>query len=305
MATSGTYAFNPSLGSTTLYAFNLCGIRNTALEQEHFESARMAANMLLTRWANQGVNLWKVTKVTIPLAQTPTVTYATGDGTTATLTYATPGTPIYTVGSSITVSGLPIDGYNGVYTVTASGSGSVSYANATTSAAGGGTISTTTPAPAYSIDPATVMVLDTYVTLGTTGTNTEIDRIIMPISRTEYASYPNKQQTGFPTTYWFNRLNNPVLYLWPAPDGTQVNLVYYAVLQIEDSSLAGAQTVDIPPIWQEAFAYGLALRLAQIWNPAAAVGLKAMADESYQIAADQNSEYASFYISPQTSGYFR
>jgi hypothetical protein len=55
----------------------------------------------------------------------------------------------------------------------------------------------------------------------------------------------------------------------------------------------------------EAFAYGLAARLAVIWSPDKAVVLKAMADESYQIAADQNVETANTYISPMISGYFR
>jgi hypothetical protein len=55
----------------------------------------------------------------------------------------------------------------------------------------------------------------------------------------------------------------------------------------------------------EAFAYGLAARLAVIWSPDKAITLKAMADESYQIAADQNVETAQQYISPQIAGYFR
>ena len=60
MATSGTYTFNPSLGELTLYSYNLIGVRNTAVLQEHMEAARMATNMMLSRWANQGVNLWCV-----------------------------------------------------------------------------------------------------------------------------------------------------------------------------------------------------------------------------------------------------
>jgi hypothetical protein len=306
MASSGTYAFNPALGELTLYAFNLCGVRNTALEQEHFESARMATNLMLGRWSNQGVNLWKVIKTTIPLAQSPGTIGASGDGTTATLTYATPNTPIYTVGGQITVTGLTPTGYNGTYTVTDAGPGFVSYANTTTSAQIiPGVITSSLPAPTFAVDPATVMILDTYVTLGTTGTNTEIDRIIMPVSRTEYASYPNKQQTGFPTVYWFNRLISPTIAVWPAPDGNQVNLVYYSVIQVQDSAFSGGQTLDIPQLWLEAFAYGLAQRLALIWNPPAAAMLKPLADEAYMIAAEQNTEYAAFYVSPQISGYFR
>ena len=67
MATSGTYTFNPSLGELTLYAYNLIGVRNTALLQEHFEAARMATNLMLSRWSNQGVNLWAVDLITTPL----------------------------------------------------------------------------------------------------------------------------------------------------------------------------------------------------------------------------------------------
>jgi hypothetical protein len=238
MATSGTYSFNPSLGELTLYAFNLCGVRNTALLQEHMESSRMATNMMLARWSNQGVNLWAVDLVTVPLVQ----------------------------GQSV-----------------------------------------------YPVDQNTVMILDAYMAI--TNTGQEIDRIIMPISRTEYASYPNKTQQGFTTVYWYDRLISsdrstgsagPSVTLWPVPDGQSAQyLKYYRVRQIQDAELTNGQTAEIPYLWMEAFAYGLAARLAVIWSPDKAVTLKAMADESYQIAADQNVEQANTYISPMISGYFR
>jgi hypothetical protein len=60
MSTSGTYTFNPSLGELTIYAYQLIGVRPTALLQEHMDSARLATNMMFTRWSNQGVNLWQV-----------------------------------------------------------------------------------------------------------------------------------------------------------------------------------------------------------------------------------------------------
>jgi len=80
MATSGTYTFNPSLGELTLYAYNLIGVRNTALVQEHMQTARMATNLLLARWSNQGVNLWAVDLQTVPLVQ-GTSTYAVPNDT--------------------------------------------------------------------------------------------------------------------------------------------------------------------------------------------------------------------------------
>jgi hypothetical protein len=239
MATSDTYSFNPGLGELTLYAYNLIGIRNTALLQEHMEAARMASNMLCSRWSNMGVNLWAVDLVTTALS-------------------------------------------TGVAT--------------------------------YPVDGNTVMILDAYVQNDDSGAN--IDRIILPVSRTEYASYPNKEQQGFPTVYWFDRLISssrstgsagPSVTLWPVPntDNGPQYLKYYRVRQIQDSGLTNGQTVEIPYLWLEAFAYGLAMRLAQIWNPAAVAMIKPMADEAYQIAASQNIETAQQYISPMISGYFR
>jgi len=221
MATSGTYTFNPSLGELTLYAYNLIGVRNTALVQEHMQTARMATNLLLARWSNQGVNLWAVDLQTVPLVQ-------------GTSTYAVPND--------------------------------------------------------------TVMILDAYITIAQGNSNT--DRIILPVSRTEYASYPNKEQQGFPTTYWFDRLLDPTITLWPVPDGGEAStLKYYRVRRLQDSNYTSGQTVEIPYLWLEAFAYGLATRLAQVWSPDKVQIMKPFADEAYQIAADQNTEYVSQYIS--------
>ena len=229
MTTSGTYSFNPSLGEIVLYAFNSVGLRNTSLVQEHFQTARMAANMLLSRWSNQGVNLWKVELVTQNLVQ--------GQAT-------------------------------------------------------------------YPVDPSIVMILDSYVTTNSGSSST--NRIILPISRTEYASYPNPQQQGFTTVYWFDRLLSPTVTLWPVPDGTSAQTFsYYAVQQIQDANLTGGQTLDIPYLWLEAFADGMSYRLARIWNPAIAPAMKAVADESYNIASQQNVENANTYISPQLAGYYR
>lgn len=226
MATSGTYTFNPGLGEVTLYAYQLIGIRPTAVLQEHLESARMAANMMLTRWSNQGVNLWQVDLVTVPLVQ----------GTST-----------------------------------------------------------------YSVDPSTVVMLDAYIEYG----SPPIDRIITPISRTEYASYPNKAQQGFPTSFWFDRLLSPTVTIWPVPDGSQTSLKYYRAVQVQDANLSGAQSLDVPYLWMEAFAYGLAERLAMVWAPDKLPLIKPAADEAYDIASRQNVETAQQYISPQIAGYFR
>jgi hypothetical protein len=232
MATSGTYTFNPSLGEITLYAYNLCGLRNTSLLQEHMEAARMAANMLCSNWSNRGVNLWAVDLITVPLVAAQST---------------------------------------------------------------------------YDVDLNTVMILDAYMQIDNGG-GAPIDRIIMPVSRTEYASYPNKEQEGFTTTFWFDRLisPNPTITLWPVPDGSSAQyLKYYRVRQIQDGVLQNGAQVEIPYLWMDAFAYGLAARLAVIWAPDKMQLLKPLADEAYNVAAEQNIEQAQQYISPQIGGYFR
>jgi hypothetical protein len=95
--------------------------------------------------------------------------------------------------------------------------------------------------------------------------------------------------------------------LWPVPntDNGPQYLKYYRVTRIEDAALQNGQTVDIPYLWLEAFAYGLAYRLAKIWSPQIAATIKPDADEAYAIASQQNVETAQQYISPMVSGYFR
>ena len=159
----------------------------------------------------------------------------------------------------------------------------------------------------YDVPLNTVTMLDAYMVIDN-GNGQPIDRIIMPVSRSEYASYPNKDQQGFTTVFWFDRLisPNPTVTLWPVPDGSSAQyLKYYRVRQIQDSVLQNGTQVEIPFLWMDAFAYGLAARLAVIWAPDKTQLLKPLADEAYTIAAEQNVETAQQYISPQVMGYYR
>ena len=63
--TTGTKTFNPSLGESVLYAFSRCGIRRSAVTKEHLADAKMAANLVLSDWANEQPNLWTVDEQTI------------------------------------------------------------------------------------------------------------------------------------------------------------------------------------------------------------------------------------------------
>ena len=230
MTTSGTYTFNPSLGEIVLNAYARCGVRRTAIMQEHMTDARFETNLMLSSWANQGVNLWEVVLISVPLIQ---------------------GQTTYTVPAKV------------------------------------------------------VMILDAVIQQNT-GTSSQFDRVIMPISRTEYSQTPNKLQQAPPTVFWFDRLINPTVTLWPVPDQTSTyTLNYYAVTQIQDAELTDAQTVDIPYRWLDALAAGLAARLAAIYAPDRMQMLEAKAAQAYTIAATQDTENVPLYIMPGLSNYFR
>lgn len=228
MATSGTYNFNPALGSVGIYAFHLCGVRPTAITQEHMDSAKMAANLVQAEWSARGVNLWKVELVTTPLVQ---------------------GTAV------------------------------------------------------YSVSPSVITILDAYITVGTGAAAT--DRYILPISRTEYATYANKTQQGFPTVYWLDRLQSPSLTLWPVPDGNEVSISYYAYQQLQDAVFDSAAQPDIQYYFTRAYAYGLARELSLVWAKEAFQLLAAEAERAFSIAAEQNVEANAVFFSPTMSQYWR
>jgi hypothetical protein len=76
------------------------------------------------------------------LGANPSVANATGNGTVATLTFATLSQAPYAVGSSIVVANVVPSGYNGTHTVTACGNSTVSFASTYANAySSGGTIS--------------------------------------------------------------------------------------------------------------------------------------------------------------------
>jgi hypothetical protein len=226
--TTGTYNFAPSMGEAVLFAFQLAGVRRTALTQAHFADAHIATNLLMGRWSADGVNLWQVDLQQIPLVQ--------GQST-------------------------------------------------------------------YPVPSNTIVMLDAYYTINTG--SQEVDRIMTPISRTEYANYPNKQQQGSPTVHWFDRLLAPTVTLWPTPDGQQAYFKYYRLRQTQDSHLQGGQNIEVPIYFLEAYCFGLAHRMALIWNPEKAPALKMEYAESWGIATRQNTESAQVYISPLVEGYYR
>lgn len=163
----------------------------------------------------------------------------------------------------------------------------------------------------YDIPARVVMILDSYISLND-GTVDQTDRYITPISRTDYASYPTKFTQGTPNVYWFDRLISPTITMWPVPDGNGPYVYnYYACTQMQDASLAGGQTPDLPYRWLDVLVTGLAKRLAKSYPPEGSDPLafeaarKADYDEAWGFAATQDTENVPVTIAPAISAYYR
>lgn len=61
-----TGAYQPTLSDLSLDAWERCGIQAGALTTTHFISMRRSMNLVLSRWANRGINLWKVNLISVP-----------------------------------------------------------------------------------------------------------------------------------------------------------------------------------------------------------------------------------------------
>lgn len=156
----------------------------------------------------------------------------------------------------------------------------------------------------YSPFPRTVSVLLASIRTGTG--SSQVDRVIGPLSTTDYASLSNKTTQGPPTSFWFNRQIAPSITLWPVPDASSTyTLVLQTVSQVQDVALANGQTLDTPYRFLDAFTAGLSHRLARLYAPAMEQARKADAMDAWQIASGNDVEDVPLVLAANIGSYFR
>jgi len=156
----------------------------------------------------------------------------------------------------------------------------------------------------YSLPASTVMILDLYISTGTTATDSN-DRYLWPVSRTEYASYSNKLSQGVPTVFWYDRLVSQTVTFYLVPDGNgPYTAKFYSVRQNQDADVAGGQNVEIPYRFYEAYCAGLAWKLSEIYAPQLEDKLFARYQRSMVLAQTQDTENVNLIIAPGVGGYF-
>jgi hypothetical protein len=155
----------------------------------------------------------------------------------------------------------------------------------------------------YSVPAPTVMILDLYISTGTTPT---IDRYLYPVSRTDYASYSNKTVQGVPTVFWYDRLISQTVTFYPVPDGNgPYTANFYSVRQTQDADVANGQNVEIPYRFYDAYCSGLAWKLSEMYAPQLEDKMFSRYQRALNIAMTQDTENVDLYIMPGIGGYYQ
>ena len=129
------------------------------------------------------------------------------------------------------------------------------------------------------------------------GTDFTMDRI----SRDTYLAIPTKTTTGRPTQFFLDRQLTPNLKIWPLPENSTDILVYDCLTRIDDAD-AQVNTMDIPFRFFPCFSAGLAYYISIKKAPQRTAELKAIYEEEFRRAADQDEDRASFKIRPFSRG---
>jgi hypothetical protein len=160
----------------------------------------------------------------------------------------------------------------------------------------------------YNLPVDTIDLFDHVIRTQTGQAQTDIN--INRISADTYLTIPNKNAQGRPIQVWINRqsgaqtpsgIQYPNINVWPAPDqDNYYTFVYYRLRRIQDAG-EGITEQDIPfrmlPAMVAGLAYHLSLKLPGAIERTQM--LKAMYDEAWDQAADEDREKAPLRLAPR------
>ena len=295
MATSGSTDFNIDAAEIIEEAFERCGLElRTGYDAR---TARRSLNLMLADWANKGVNLWKIEQVTQSLAQlsstssvaeypigtiTATVGASTNLSVGETITGGTSGTTALII-TKPTSTTLTVTVPSGSFTASETITGSSSAASTTISA-----------------DPSLVDVQSTIDVLSAVirrdSTDTEIERM----GRAEYLHIPKKTEQARPNKFFINRQITPTITIWPTPENSTDQIIYYRFIKIEDIDTS-VNTANVPFRFLPCLASGLAYYIAIKRKPQMVEMLKAIYDEEFMNASLEDREKVALRFVPSSS----
>ena len=131
------------------------------------------------------------------------------------------------------------------------------------------------------------------VVIRRSGTDYELDRM----SRGDYLTLPSKTTEGRPSQYFYNRQITPEVTLWPTPDSSTDTLVYYYVQRMDDADTL-LNTTDAPYRFYPCMVAGLSYYIAMKKAPERIQLLKAVYEEEFQRAADEDEDRVPLKLQP-------
>ena len=229
MATSGSVDFNLNMADVIEEAYERCGLElRTGYDAA---TARRSLNLLFAEWANRGLNLWTVEQKTLTFAQlsssssistypvgtiTMTVSSSSGFSVGESISGGTSGATASVItkpsGTTMTIT-IPVGTFTATETITGASSSSTA---------------TVTSVSDLSDVQATVDVLEAVVRRS--GTDIGVSRI----GRQDYLTIPDKTTQGRPTQFFVDRQITPTITVWPSPENSTDQLIYYRVKRMED-----------------------------------------------------------------------
>jgi hypothetical protein len=157
----------------------------------------------------------------------------------------------------------------------------------------------------YNVDSsnstAAIDVLDAYIR--ETVNNQPIDLQMTRLSRSEYASVPDKSTEGKPLQYFIDKQLSPTISVYPTPDKTSTYTVYMNVLTRMDDADAATNTLQLPFRFYPCLAAGLAYYISIKKSPDRTAFLKQIYEEEFDRAMSQDEDRASFRVAPDLRNY--
>lgn len=310
MATTGTSAFNLDMNELIEEAFERCG--KELRSGYDFRTARRSVNLLTIEWANKGINLWTVEQGQIvmntgqAIYPLPVDTIDLLDSVTRQYNGAQQNQ------IDININRISESTYSTIPNKNATGRPIQVYINRQTG--GVSQIPQTTLA-------ANVLATDTTITLTSTvglptmgfinidnetiGYQNIVGNQIVNAWRGQNNTTAASHSAG--ANVFVNRI--PCINVWPTPNppGNQYTFVYYRMRRMQDAG-NGVNTEDIPfrliPALAAGLAYHLSIKLEGV-DQQRILGLKAMYDEVWREASEEDREKASIRMVPRNMFYYR
>jgi hypothetical protein len=306
MTTSGTNAFNLDLNDLVEEAFERAGLElRTGYD---LRTARRSLNLLTIEWANRGINLWTIEQGQIPMV-TGQACYAfpvdtidlldqvirTNNGTSnqidINITRISEST--YSTLPNKLTQGRPIQVWINRQTGLTNPTTAVLSANVTSSAT------------TINVSDATQLASNGFI-------NLDFETIYYAnVNGNQLINCARAQNGTTATSHLVTTTvyasNLPSINVWPTPNspGSQYMFVYWRLRRLQDAG-NGVTEQDIPfrflPCMVSGLAYYIAMKKPEV-DPNRVIALKALYDEQFQLAADEDREKAPIRFVPREMFY--